>query len=1153
MDSLSPLALASSKLVPQLRMHAQLKQRTYMENFPTNLSAYSGGHAVEAGSEATPAAAAAAVQTSPDQFEAGTNCSSMGSHALPLERLFKILQFGLGDFLSLSDWCVLRLASRRCLRAAGRLFRGRLSVSLAALCSTHRIITVPYSWLPTLLAAGSFSAAKVPPASRTAPPSSCTQAAPSDGSSFWLPPDTQVVPILDQEFTLVLPSTTPESFLGKLKRTGANQRMAWVPPVEAEQRMKRFTTRWGGLQDTVSTHSWTEAQHQGFAGELRLVFPFEFKWSNETQIPGAVGAAAIGALPREWAHSIHSLQVKGKVSSHVAHSLGEFVQAKGVQGGAGILCVSFPSLGCHGAHNAPSLGLDTAFDVVAADYNVYRDLPVVGGSASAGGGGRTATAMSEAGYDTDSAAAAALVRSMVGALRGCASSISMRHSWDSGKDPADDATATAAVLQSLLPRVEAAATAGSGGNGPSHPAFTPLSSLALTSGSVQCPVITSMQLPTLMRYLGHYSNLTKLDLSWPAASVARSPNANLALARGVGDLPLLQELNVTSWQLGGFVTPRLHQLPAAMTAGEDTAASAEQYAALSEHCTTVFCSALSRLRQTLRVLSLGRAPRSGVFLVQLAAALLHAPYLHTLDLFSSGLQPQDGAVLCELLRKLPELRYVALGNNAEFGEGGCEYIAFILPHLNKLRTLVLTNTGQTDASCRRLLGAVRGTPFPQLPLTALHVTASEEQGTAPVDLQLLLTMRWQHFRWVLQQSGAPPTPPAVQAQWACRGRILQSIPARLQCTQGMSGSCFDLQSTPQWLAARSATLGSQLVGVPPPAASNAQFQLDEEQWPVFHIEQAGQATDCVLAALHTFPSDQLSTDAHPCDLWSHQSTPPLMVLQGGNSAARKRLTAVLQNWAHFCSCDQASIPTEVGIYADRDFAHPGWWDPAWAPRWGVEGGGREFRMSLACQGGDEVTSRTEVVALLSALKLLLPFVRQLTALTLKRCALDVPASFQVGSLFAIAPACMRDLAEVDLSGNPQMGDKGVKAAIWPLLRHITAPQLWQIRVDGSGMTVASAALLASVLHTARPQCLSIGTLAPAGRGAVCTALATAIVATQEEGGAGGGELQFLGHSALEVQSQCIATMTASSHSGLVHRRLEDLAALYGSMVTEAGL
>ena len=193
------------------------------------------------------------------------------------------------------------------------------------------------------------------------------------------------------------------------------------------------------------------------------------------------------------------------------------------------------------------------------------------------------------------------------------------------------------------------------------------------------------------------------------------------------------------------------------------------------------------------------------------------------------------------------------------------------------------------------------------------------------------------------------------------------------------------------------------------------------------------------------------------------------------------------------------------------------------------------------------------MALLSAVKLLLPWVKQVTALSLVGCGLDVSAAFQVGSVFAVAPQSMRDLTEVDLSNNPLMGDRGAKAALWPMLRHVSGCNLWQVCLNGCGMTVASAALLASVLHTARPRSLGVGDLVAASRSDVCTALATAIVATDEGGGAGDGGMKFLGHDALQVQQQCVGTVTASSHSALVYRRLEDWATLYGSMLLSGRL
>jgi hypothetical protein len=109
------------------------------------------------------------------------------------------------------------------------------------------------------------------------------------------------------------------------------------------------------------------------------------------------------------------------------------------------------------------------------------------------------------------------------------------------------------------------------------------------------------------------------------------------------------------------------------------------------------------------------------------------------------------------------------------------------------------------------------------------------------------------------------------------------------------------------------------------------------------------------------------------------------------------------------------------------------------------------------------------------------------------------------------------------------------------------------------MTVASAATLASLLHASRPRCLCIGTLLPVSATDVCSALAASIVATQEPStgactAAGGpGELLFLGQDALAVQRQCSSTLAAPSHAKLMQRRLEDWAALYGTMLTGTAL
>ena len=316
MDSLNPIALASSTLVPQLRMHAKLKQDAYLKQLPSaelGRTGAEGSHQQPRLDDEAPLAAAAAAAAA---GEGGKNLQAQGSQpSLGVDHiglgvsthLLTVFEFGAGDFLSLPDWCALRLACRRSLRAAGRCFRGRLTINMTHLCSSHRIVTAPYSWLPTLVAAGGFCAEKAPAACRSAPPShsqlasstaSATSSGEGSGSStgFWLPPDTYVVPVLDQEFTLVLPPSTPPSFAEKLKRTGVNQRMVWLQPHEAAQRMQRLTAKWGGRSaETAAAGEDAGAPLLPFCGELRLLFPFEFKWSAETQIPGAVGAAALGS------------------------------------------------------------------------------------------------------------------------------------------------------------------------------------------------------------------------------------------------------------------------------------------------------------------------------------------------------------------------------------------------------------------------------------------------------------------------------------------------------------------------------------------------------------------------------------------------------------------------------------------------------------------------------------------------------------------------------------------------------------------------------------------------------------------------------------------------------------------------------------------
>ena len=1018
--------------------------------------------------------------------------------------LTRVLHVGVAHFLDTPSALAVCEASKGLLSAMAATFDGVLPVHMLHLCRVERRVTLPYSWMP-VVAEGLTSGASGGP---------CI---PSTAGYCFPDHRLTVVPVLDQEFAVPMREATPQAFLQAIPRGGANMRSVWCSAETVRSRAGRLFQRWTG--------------HVGFQGVLQLWNLFSARGSGDTLLPPGLAEAVVSCIPLAWRASLYGLELRGKASPALLRALGSWLEAPGPP--VALKSLTLPAIGACSPLHGPQLQVDPTpenrqFIALGKDYNVYRE----------GGSGRAVPS------DWASPEARDVGDSTWRVLSATAPSLrSLRcsHAWDLGHTFATRALLGSRLLAPLGPDC-------------SSPAPPSLASLQLSSGALRCLPSTTLLLPDVLASLAHRGNLVALDLGWPSRSVSRSPAAAMAIGNALSELLGLRTLLLSSWRFDSFEQPQgPMDVQAAFAAGEGE--DAADFEALAAAAPVSLMDGLRTVAPSLRKLSIGGAPHSPDVLGGVFSALRGADFLHTLDLFSTGLTPAATEHLSSLLPALPNLRWLSLGGNPNLGDEGMQNIVNCLPSLHSLRCLVLTRTGLSPTSAALLADTLRSTPFPLLPLTSLQVGQNPEAGDAAGEAALTMFVRALHFRWALRGGHLPPLPAWQRTrvdlrQWAAEA--FESVEGYSVAGQGVPVP----SAAGGWPACEDAAMARLLrsLGVDQTPSAGATSQQaaslppSSGSWRQVRIEASGQATVAAATVLRGMPPLPPLCLDFAGGAWECPPPPSGSFLLQGISLSEtymKRCAAVL-SMAVAGKCAEPLAP--------GDPLHPSAWDPAWDGLCVTTG---QLDTCIQFEG----IHAGHLHPLLGVLPSTRASCARLLMCSLSACNLVAEDALLIGRSIEGAPGTWSALNLLDLSKNPDLGDRGAVAVLSSLNRFAKPRSLWGLRLHGCGLTVAAAAHLATALLTCSPSCMSWGRLGCVDEDALFSDIAISVLATSraEPGAASapgqanveaGAEdcMMLLGQPATKVFHQASHVVTAASYPDLVQRRLEDLAAVAGVLI-----